>query len=236
MGIVKKYAVTEIFGTLQGEGANAGRAAIFVRFSGCNLWSGKEEHRQRDWERNRASCPSWCDTDFLPREKLSRDELVARISKADVARDPLGRPLVVLTGGEPGLQIDAALLAELRAAAFDVSIETNGTIDLGDEILDNAFVCMSPKVEPDRIKLRRADEVKLVFPEYHPAKFFSALGGLGFASRWWIQPVDLSATKQGDLVSLRAKNASVLASAVSFVRENPVFRLSLQTHKMIGIP
>lgn len=208
------YAVKEIFYTLQGEGANAGRAAVFCRFAGCNLWSGREADRER------AEC-RFCDTDFVGTDGESggkfRDAEMLAGAIAEAWQGGAEGRFVVLTGGEPALQVDAALITALHRHGFAVAIETNGTLALP-EGLD--WICVSPKAGTE-IRQRRGDELKLVYPQegLDPA----SLMGLDFPRRF-LSPMDGPAL---------AENT---AAAVAYVKANPVWRLSVQTHKRIGIP
>jgi 7-carboxy-7-deazaguanine synthase (Cx14CxxC type) len=207
------YAVKEIFLTLQGEGAHAGRASVFCRFAGCNLWSGREADRAE------AIC-RLCDTDFAGTDGTfggryaSADELADAVADQWTAGD--ADRYVVLTGGEPLLQVDAPLVAALRARGFAIGIETNGTIE-PPEGLD--WVCVSPKAGAELV-VRRGHELKLVYPQagVEPADF----AGLGF-ERFSLQPMD------GPDV---AENT---ARAIAYCLRHPRWRLSLQTHKTLGI-
>ena len=208
------YAVKEIFKTLQGEGAQAGRAAVFCRFAGCNLWSGREEDRAE------AVC-NFCDTDFVGTDGqgggkfTTANELAqAIVSKWDGQRD---HRFVVFTGGEPLLQLDPALLDAVHAEGFTVAVETNGTIVPPPGI---DWLCVSPKADA-KLAVEGGDELKLVFPqpEIDPRR----LAGLNF-KHFWLQPMDGP-----------AKLANTEA-AVAYCLANPTWRLSLQTHKFIGIP
>jgi len=208
------YAVKELFKTLQGEGAQAGRAAVFCRFAGCNLWSGREE--------DRADAVCWfCDTDFVGTHGAgggkfeNAAELAKAIETAWNGSDE-GR-YVVFTGGEPLLQLDAALIDAVHAKGFAVAVETNGTLKPPPGI---DWVCVSPKARAPLV-LRTGNELKLVFPQAgsDPA----ALSHLAF-DHFWIQPMDGPA---------RAVNTH---AAVAFCLANPPWRLSLQTHKVLGIP
>jgi len=206
------YAVKEIFLTLQGEGAHAGRAAVFCRFAGCNLWSGREADRAS------AIC-QFCDTDFLGTDgtlggRYSSDEL-ARAIAAQWAGTSDNR-YVVLTGGEPLLQVDAALVDALHAVGFEIGVETNGTI-LPPDGLD--WVCVSPKAGAELV-LRRGHELKLVYPQEQAAP--EAFADLAF-ERFSLQPMD-----GPDL----AENT---ARAIDYCLRHPQWRLSLQTHKTLGI-
>jgi 7-carboxy-7-deazaguanine synthase len=207
------YAVKEIFYTLQGEGANAGRAAVFCRFAGCNLWSGREQDRAT------ADC-QFCDTDFVGTDGegggrfATADELAAACLAATGEAKP---DLVVLTGGEPMLQVDAELIESLHQRGFSIAIETNGTLDVPREI---DWICVSPKAATE-LKQRSGDELKVVYPQAELD--LAALADLNFAHRF-LQPMD------GPQVEANTVNA------VAYCKANPVWRLSLQTHKLLGIP
>ncbi len=207
------YAVKEIFLTLQGEGAHAGRAAVFCRFAGCNLWSGREEDRAD------ATC-RFCDTDFVGTDGsfggryASADELADAIAAQWTAGED--NRYVVLTGGEPLLQVDAALIAALHARGFAIGVETNGTV-APPEGLD--WICVSPKAGAELL-VRRGHELKLVYPQAgaEPEDFEK----LSF-ERFSLQPMD------GPDV------AANTAGAVEYCLRHPQWRLSLQTHKTLGI-
>ncbi|HUR94904.1 MAG TPA: 7-carboxy-7-deazaguanine synthase [Gemmatimonadales bacterium] len=210
------YAVKEIFYTLQGEGANAGRPAVFCRFAGCNLWTGREEDRAD------AVC-RFCDTDFVGTDGAGGGkfrtpaELAAAVASAWPAGDPLARPLVVCTGGEPLLQLDAPLVEALHSAGFEVAVETNGTIEPPPGI---DWLCVSPKADAPLI-VARGDELKLVYPQTgaEPERF----AGLEFR-HFFLQPMDGP-----------AREANTRA-ALQYCLTHPRWRLSLQTHKLLGIP
>jgi 7-carboxy-7-deazaguanine synthase (Cx14CxxC type) len=207
------YAVKEIFLTLQGEGAHAGRAAVFCRFSGCNLWSGREEDRAA------AAC-SFCDTDFVGMDGTlggrygSADEL-ARTIAAEWSASPSDR-YVVLTGGEPLLQVDKALIDALHVVGFEIGIETNGTI-VPPEGID--WLCVSPKGGTD-LRITKGHELKLVYPQSdaRPEDFKD----LAF-ERFSLQPMD------------GPDAAGNTARAIDYCLRHPQWRLSLQTHKTLGI-
>ena len=191
---------------MQGEGANAGTPSIFVRFSGCNQWTGHEADRARGL----ADCARWCDTDFVGGERLSHEQLVARIAawKSRVQ-------LVVFTGGEPALQLTSELLADVESMGLRSAIETNGTVPLPRGRL---WVTVSPKGGKHPLVVTSGDELKVIFPqrEVHPA----ALEALDFR-HYFLQPLD---------------NAPENARAcIEYIREHPRWRLSLQTHKFIGM-
>jgi 7-carboxy-7-deazaguanine synthase len=210
------YQVKEIFYTLQGEGSQAGRPAVFCRFAGCNLWSGREGQRQN------AVC-QFCDTDFVGMDGTgggsftSVDSLVASISAAwQGAAHPRARRFVVCTGGEPLLQLDQALVDVLHAAGFEIAVETNGT-QPAPAGLD--WVCVSPK-STSRLVLTSGDELKLVYPQADapPERFED----LDFGTLR-LQPMD------GPDLDVNTK------LAVEYCLEHPQWQLSLQTHKYLGI-
>jgi 7-carboxy-7-deazaguanine synthase (Cx14CxxC type) len=209
------YAVKEIFYTLQGEGAQAGRAAVFCRFAGCNLWSGRETDRAS------AIC-RFCDTDFADVNgpgggRFATPEDLAEAVAQKWPGDSGGRRYVVCTGGEPLLQLDSPLINVLHACGFEIAIETNGTIAAPPGI---DWICVSPKVGSTLVQ-RSGDELKLVFPQIggDPRQF----EGLDFR-HFFIQPMDSPE---------RQVNTHL---AVRYCLDHPQWRLSLQTHKMLGIP
>ncbi|HMC39812.1 MAG TPA: 7-carboxy-7-deazaguanine synthase [Acidimicrobiales bacterium] len=211
------YLVKELFYTLQGEGARTGRPAVFCRFSGCNLWTGRERHRHV------AVC-QFCDTDFVGtdgpgggRFDTAADLAAAAAGAWSGRPSPAARPYVVCTGGEPLLQLDAPLVAALHEHGFEVAVETNGTRPLT-EGLD--WVCVSPKSGAPLV-VERGDELKLVYPQDGLAP--EDVAGLGF-DRFFLQPMD---------GPMRAENTK---AAVEYCLEHPQWRLSLQTHKVLGIP
>jgi 7-carboxy-7-deazaguanine synthase len=211
------YLVKEVFYTLQGEGAQAGRPAVFCRFSGCNLWTGRERHRHL------AVC-RFCDTDFVGTDGpgggrfASASHLAGHVAATWAgAPHPRSRPYVVCTGGEPLLQLDADLVSAFHAHGFEVGVETNGTQPLV-EGLD--WVCVSPKAGAPLV-VEGGDELKLVYPQEDLLP--PAVERLGF-QRWFLQPMD------GPAVTENTK------AAVEYCLAHPQWRLSLQTHKVIGIP
>lgn len=207
------YAVKEIFLTLQGEGAHAGRASVFCRFAGCNLWSGREE------DRSSATC-RFCDTDFVGTDGTfggryaSAEELADTITAQWTGGDT--NRYVVLTGGEPLLQVDAALIAALHARGFAIGVETNGTLSPPAGI---DWICVSPKAGAEFV-LRRGHELKLVYPQAGAAP--EDFAHLAF-ERFSLQPMD-----GPDVVENTAR-------AVAYCLQHPQWRLSLQTHKALGI-
>jgi 7-carboxy-7-deazaguanine synthase len=207
------YAVKEIFLTLQGEGAHAGRASVFCRFSGCNLWSGREQDRAT------ATC-QFCDTDFVGTDgtlggRYGCADDLADVIAATWAGDAANR-YVVLTGGEPMLQIDSPLIAALHARHFAIAVETNGTIEPPPGL---DWLCVSPKAGAD-LRIRRGHELKLVYPQSRAAP--EDFAGLDF-ERFSLQPMD------GPNV------ADNTARAVAYCLAHPQWRLSVQTHKTLGI-
>ena len=207
-----KYRIKEIFFTQQGEGKNTGKDFIFVRFSGCNLWSGQEKHRAS------AIC-KFCDTDFYGTDginggKYQAKELIKKIKSLWISADSQIR--VVLTGGEPLLQVDKGLISALKKENIYIAVETNGTLDAPDGI---DWICMSPKANTE-IKLRKGSEVKVVYPQknLNPDNF----NVLDFKN-FYIQPMD--SENYEDNVS----------QSVKFCMQNPNWKLSLQTHKILGI-
>ena len=213
------YAVKEIFYTLQGEGRNAGRASVFCRFTGCNLWSGREQDRAT------AAC-QFCDTDFVGLDGpgggrfATADALAAAIAShwpQDAGGKPAGgKPFTVLTGGEPLLQVDAALTEALHAQGFEIAVETNGTVPVPAGI---DWVCVSPKAG-NAVVVTRGDELKLVYPQAgaEPALFET----LAF-DHFLLSPMD------------GADAAANTAATVDYCLRHPRWRLNLQTHKFLGI-
>ncbi len=212
---MSNYSVKEIFYTLQGEGANAGRPAVFCRFAGCNLWSGREE------DRSTAIC-RFCDTDFVGTNGTGggRFSTAADLARAVSDRWPdkgIGQPLVVCTGGEPLLQIDAELISALHLAGFEIAIETNGTLLPPPEI---DWICVSPKAGSECV-VKSGSELKLIYPQVGAEP--EAFQHLDF-QHLYLQPMDGPD---------RERNTKL---AIDYCLANPRWKLSLQTHKLIGIP
>lgn len=208
------YAVKEIFYTLQGEGAHAGRPAVFCRFAGCNLWSGREDDRAD------ATC-AFCDTDFVGTDgtfggKYNVDELAQLITAQWPANSTNSMPYVVFTGGEPLLQLDKPLIDALHEYEFEIAVETNGTQPAPDGI---DWLCVSPKAGAPLV-ITRGDELKVVVPQegLNPQDFEK----LRF-KRFSVQPMDGPELKAN------------LNIATAFCLRYPLWRLSLQTHKILGI-
>lgn len=213
------YAVKEIFYTLQGEGGQAGRAAVFCRFAGCNLWSGREEDRAQ------AVC-RFCDTDFVGTDGTGGGKFATAQALAEAVRShwptlngasAQGRPLVVCTGGEPLLQLDSPLIDALHAQGFEIAVETNGTQPIPPGL---DWVCVSPKAGSELVATA-GDELKLVFPQ--PGAQPEQFEPLAFR-HFFLQPMD------GPLREQHTK------AAVAYCMAHPQWRLSLQTHKLLGIP
>ena len=209
------YAVKEIFYTLQGEGANTGRAAVFCRFAGCNLWTGRERDRAD------ATC-RFCDTDFVGTDgpgggSFRTAESLAKAVAAAWPESAPGRRFVVCTGGEPLLQLDSSLLDALHGERFEVAVETNGTLPPPEGI---DWLCVSPKAGAD-LAVRTGDEIKLVFPQpgAEPERFEQ----LAFR-QFYLQPMD------------GPRREANTEAALRYCLTHPRWRLSLQTHKLLGIP
>lgn len=207
------YTVKEIFYTLQGEGRQAGRAAVFCRFSGCNLWSGREE------DRSKAIC-QFCDTDFVGTGNdggkfPTATELAARI--AAEWQGAGGQPYVVFTGGEPLLQLDIALVDAMHAVGFEVAVETNGSLPAPAGI---DWICVSPKAGADWVQ-RSGNELKLVYPQ--PTLLPSELPSDLAFEHYYLQPMDSPLQRQNT------------REAIAWCMAHPEWRLSVQTHKVVNI-
>ena len=209
------YSVKEIFYTLQGEGVNAGRPAVFCRFTGCNLWTGREQ------DRHKAIC-QFCDTDFIGTDgegggKFTKAELLAKAVSACWPNDDHGRKFTVLTGGEPMLQVDGPLIDALHEEGFEIAMETNGTLAVPEKI---DWICVSPKFGSELVQ-KTGSELKLVYPQtgFKPEQFID----LSF-DNFMLQPMD------------NPHQAANTQAATQYCLDHPKWRLSLQTHKIIGIP
>lgn len=223
------YAIKEMFRTIQGEGFHVGTPAYFVRFAGCNMWSGRPYDRERDAIRTGAECPRWCDTDFVGGDKMSAWDIAKRIVASPAV------PLIVLTGGEPLLQVDEELLDVLtdQVPEARIAIETNGTVEpkfarpswgetrQADRQRSIPWITLSPKLSRERTKLEWANEVKLVVPDYAIADWQDFK-----ADHWFVSPRALTTGRDVDAE----------AAAALLVRDNYRWRLSLQTHKVLGVP
>lgn len=209
------YSVKEIFYTLQGEGAQAGRPAVFCRFSGCNLWSGREQDRAT------AVC-RFCDTDFVGTDGALGDKYADAFQLAAVINQQwpatgTGKKYVVFTGGEPLLQLDESLIHALHAQGFEIAIETNGTLPVPAGV---DWICVSPKAEAPLV-VHRGDELKVVIPQQ--GQHLSSYTSLAF-THFFLQPMD--GPELADNTRL----------AIDLCKSDPRWRLSLQTHKLLQIP
>jgi organic radical activating enzyme len=230
------YAVRDVFWTVQGEGLNVGRTAVFVRFAGCNLWNGNPEDRSK----GKGDCARWCDTDFqkAKAQKLNRDQLVARIKAAGDAM------MVVFTGGEPCLQLDQDLVDAVASLGYLVAVETNGTV-APMFVQRGVWVCVSPKLmsgEVPVLKIRQADELKVVLPGpgWTPSKLeeVSKLGTWGVR---WVHPqdvidpafVEVSRLRNGDRNAEFEQNVK---ECLDHCRRHPEWRVGFQLHKVVNVP
>jgi 7-carboxy-7-deazaguanine synthase (Cx14CxxC type) len=210
---MKRYAIKEAYLTIQGEGTHAGARAVFVRFAGCNIWSGLEEHRGRDAVKG--CCAEWCDTDFNGTDgnnggMYEAEELALLIVKL---WGPHRDPMCVMTGGEPSLQLDDVLLRQMHLRDIEVHVETNGSRPLPFGI---DWVTLSPKPPMRVIKQQRYHEVKVIFPAVEPADYV-------LAPKLYLQPLDDGTGK-------------AVAQCAQYVLDNPRWRMCLQIHKLIGVP
>lgn len=209
------YAVKEIFLTLQGEGVQAGRRAVFLRFAGCNLWSGREE------DRGSATC-QFCDTDFVGTNGQGGGKFASAEALADAVEQcwgPLHRPnrYIVITGGEPMLQLDTELICALQDRGFEVGVESNGTLAAPPGI---DWLCISPKAGSQVVQ-RSGQELKLVWPQ--SGSDWQDMESWSF-DHFLIQPMDSPALAEN------------VAAAIQFVMDNPKWHLTLQAHKTLGLP
>jgi len=210
------YSVKEIYYTLQGEGAHTGRPAVFLRFAGCNLWSGREEHRAE------AVC-RFCDTEFVGTDGVGGGKFETAAELADVVRRAWpevagGVPYVVCTGGEPLLQVDDDLISALHAAGFEIGVESNGTLAAPDGI---DWLCVSPKGSAPVVQTF-GQELKLVYPQSEPEAQPENFVGMDF-QYFYLQPLDSPDVEQNT------------RDAVEYCLAHPRWKLSIQTHKVLGI-
>jgi len=216
---VATYTVKEMFYTLQGEGAQAGRAAVFCRFAGCNLWTGREEDRAS------AVC-KFCDTDFVGTDGVGGGKFKDAVALAQAIADTYqggsgkGKPYVVFTGGEPTLQLDAALIEAVHAQGFEIAIETNGTLPVPAGV---DWICVSPKFGSELVQTT-GHELKVVVPQV--GQDLNTLGQLRF-EHYFVQAMDDADP---------AKKTRNMQVAIQTCLKNPRWRLSVQTHKVIGMP
>lgn len=201
-----KYRIKEVFWSIQGEGWNVGKPSIFVRFTGCNQWTGVESDRASGF----ADCARWCDTDFAGGEWIEHEALLAKIGAWRTQAQ-----LVVFTGGEPALQLSPELLRDVAALGFQCAMETNGTVPLphGD-----CWITVSPKGGKHRLCVTAGDELKLVYPQLGVQP--DEVKHLRFA-HFYLQPRDNSPEHT--------------VACLDYIRQNPVWRLSMQVHKFIGV-
>lgn len=208
------YSVKEIFYSLQGEGAQSGRASIFCRFTGCNLWSGREQDRQK------ATC-NFCDTDFIGTDgqnggKFSTAHELCTFLASFWPKNTSQSPYVIFTGGEPALQLDQVLVDECHQMGFEIAIETNGTKALPNNI---DWICVSPKADAEVI-ITSGNELKLVYPQpLAPPENFQHMN----FSEFYLQPLDGPA------------RAMYTKDTIDYCQQNPLWKLSLQNHKTLGI-
>lgn len=230
----KHYVVHSIFKTIQGEGAHAGASAVFVRFSGCNVWSGFTKTRYRDSQQNSA-CAAFCDTNFLGVDeengggRFLKQELAHRVKEAAGPTDGISYgPLLVLTGGEPGLQLDQDLVDTIAGSTFPIHVETNGTASLPKWGL--RWITWSPKPPMvTMLHLLRVNEVKLLsvyIDDFLKSLDYHALLRRDPLPLFYVQPVDF-----GD----RDKNQKEIKKCLDFVSANPMWKLSVQIHKVLGL-
>jgi len=205
------YSIKEIYKTIQGEGAQSGRTAMFVRFAGCNLWSGREEHRSS------AIC-KFCDTDFVGTNGINGGTYTSKdlVSKLNQLWGEQDNRLIVFTGGEPMLQLDAKLIVECKNSGFETAIETNGTIAID---LDLDWICVSPKQGSDLI-VQQGNELKVVYPQ--EGQNLDYFLNLGF-DHMYLQPMD------------GVDGQANTTKTIQYCLENPRWKLSIQQHKLIGM-
>ena len=219
------YSVKEIFYTLQGEGIRAGRPSVFCRFSGCNLWSGREE------DRDEAIC-NFCDTDFVGTDGTQggKFQTATHLASAVANLWPKGKPnrYVVLTGGEPVLQVDQALIEALHKQDFEIAVETNGTV-LAPHGID--WICVSPKAGAEWIQ-RTGNELKLIYPQALLMPSMIKTEGFDHYLLQPMDPVDKTLESEGAKKSAQRTNT---AKAIDYCQQNPEWRLSVQTHKILEI-
>lgn len=211
----KHYKVKEIFYTLQGEGAQTGRPSVFCRFTGCNLWSGREEDRAK------AIC-QFCDTDFWGTDgvnggRYSANELAAKVASLWQPARAIGKPYVVCTGGEPLLQLNEILIEAFHNHGFEIAVETNGTVEAPTSV---DWICVSPKAGTELV-ITKGNELKLVFPQLNAEP--TLYEHLDF-DNFYLQPMDGLQRERNTQLTL------------DYCLKNPQWRLSLQTHKLLNIP
>lgn len=250
-----KYLIKEVFWTLQGEGHHAGRPALFVRFGGCNMWSGLDQHRERDRDKSAVHCSMWCDTDFAGGDSMGLDELVEmildRIPRAwreYAANRHTSNPMIVFTGGEPLLQLDERLLVSLlEKGSFYFAVETNGMTEPKPGVEKYLhWTCVSPKGRPEDMKIGRpgarvthVNEVKVPFPcdtDLDPESYRSVMQ----STHWtltpiWEDPDDETHFKVPVSKRLHHGAEESIKASLSWLRHHPGWTLSVQVHKYIGV-
>lgn len=239
------YRIVEVFDTFQGEGLNAGRHAVFVRFAGCNLWDGRPTHRAR----GAGECARWCDTQFTGGTKMTALEVENAMS-AVWPRPIFGQRFCVLTGGEPLLQLDEELVGHLEFEGWDIAVETNGTIDRPEVFRHVTHLTVSPKLGTVQLEVYNAEELKVVLPGAAERGWndtaLEALAELGNWGSMFVQPQDpidpgfvgvshLHGGGSSLTVDRRPQYQANLDQCLAFVRTHPRWRLSLQTHKLLGL-
>lgn len=227
------YSIVEVFKTLQGEGMHAGRSAVFVRFAACNMWSGEDKDRERDAKRNGAECPKWCDTDFIKRYTSDFYALELHLDQCG------GADLVVFTGGEPLLQLDAELVHKCNAQGYLTCVETNGTVEAKPGVLEAlGHICMSPKQKVEALPLVnqiiRADlrqttttELKVVVPAYDPAAYEEIRT---MFDRAYVSPEAVTTSRGASFIQRTRER-----QAAEYCLVYPGWALSLQMHKHLGL-
>jgi organic radical activating enzyme len=238
---MKMYGIKEIFDTLQGEGTRAGARSVFVRFAGCNLWSGDPAHRQI----GRGACARWCDTDFAHGEGMTADQILKKMGELWPGD---GERWCVLTGGEPLLQLDSDLVVALRNEKWQIAIETNGTILPKFPLNEVSHVALSPKRSDMLIVLEFCDELKVVLPGDDESPWTDAellvLADRLRALDLFVQPQDPIDHRKVQVSYLHGEDTSMygkqyrenLKRCIDFVKAHPDWRLGLQTHKFANLP
>jgi len=218
----KTYSIHSIFHTLQGEGVHAGTPAVFLRFAGCNVWSGRPEDREK--HAARGLCALWCDTEFRAERGVGKLTAAEVVIGVEACCNPATPPIVVVTGGEPSLQLDDALVEALHAAGFAVHVETNGSRELPFGV---DWVTLSPKPPMHVLVEQPFHEIKCIYPDVDPEDWRRVADQQDADCPIFVQPRD-------DNQGIHARDKA-WREAVAYVLANPRCRLSLQTHKLLGI-
>lgn len=218
--MIRRYLISDIFLSVQGEGYHSGIPALFIRFGYCNMWDGREETREKWAKKGVSSCPLFCDTDFRSNRKLyDVRELVDHCHRIVLRYKWTSPPLIVFTGGEPLLALDERLVDAIKSEfrTSRLAVETNGTVLPFKGALDSIdHVCVSPKTRTGLIQVTKGDEIKVIWPDYSPLGYQDLAGGF---EHWYVQP----------------SSAAHALGAVEFCLSNPRWRLSYQIHKIIAI-